>query len=136
MDALPLQVVCGLIVSGGRVLATRRDTARHFALLWEFPGGKVEAQESKESALLRELREELGLRVRIQESMKEVRYRSREINLDLHPFLCVPDQAHAPVPHEHVELRWVAPSQFASLEWAPPDIPLLAALPENSLLPW
>ncbi len=59
-----IRVVCGVITDeSGRVLACRRSEERHLGGLWEFPGGKVEAGEGDEEALVRELKEELGVDV-------------------------------------------------------------------------
>lgn len=136
MESAPLKVVCGIIVYGGRILATRRDPARHFPLLWEFPGGKIEGNESPEEALHRELLEELDLRVRIHQALEVVEYRSREVDLDLYPFLCRPVQTTAPVPRDHPEMRWIGPGETKLLDWAPPDMPILQSLPaELPVLP-
>jgi 8-oxo-dGTP diphosphatase len=129
MSDSALQVVCALIIHGDRLLATRRDPSRAFPLKWEFPGGKLEPGESAEAALHRELEEELDFRVRITKSLEPVRFRENGHCLDLIPFLCQPDQAHAPRPVDHVEIRWLAVDSLATLDWAPADVPLLEQLP-------
>jgi 8-oxo-dGTP diphosphatase len=133
----PLQVACALICFDGRVLATRRDPGRAFPLLWEFPGGKIEPDESAEAALHRELAEELSLKVRILRPLEPVNYRGNgnhlspdQNHLSLIPFLGEPAQEQAPVPHEHVEMRWIRPAEAQQLEWAPADLPLVRQLPE------
>lgn len=120
-----LTVVCGLVVIDGRFLAARRAASRRFPLLWEFPGGKVEAGEHHPAALERELMEELSLRIRILRELEAVTFRDASGSIRLIPFLCVPDQEAAPVPHEHAELRWITPEAARSLDWAPADVPLL-----------
>ena len=78
-----LRVVAALIRDRGQVLLTQRRPGRHLGLSWEFPGGKVEAGEDDEQALRRELREELGVEVRIGTLCFETRhnYGSREMHL-------------------------------------------------------
>ena len=123
-----LTVVCGLVVIDGRFLAARRAASRRFPLLWEFPGGKVEAGECHPAALERELMEELSLRIRILRELEVVPFTDASGSIRLIPFLCVPNQETAPVPHEHDELRWVTPEAARSLDWAPADVPLLDRL--------
>lgn len=124
----PIQVVCAIIRHDGRVLAARRDPGRSSPLLWEFPGGKVEEGEEPQAALLRELREELRLCVVVERQMDTVHYRADDVSLDLIPFVCRPNQAEAPVPLEHSELRWVDADSARNLTWAPADIPLVVQL--------
>lgn len=139
MTSNPIRVVCGLILFEGRVLATRRDPGRAFPLLWEFPGGKLEAGESAEAALHRELAEELSLTVKILSALDPVDFCESQNHLSpgkgknhlsLIPFLCEPAQERAPVPHEHVEMRWIRPDEAAGLAWAPADLPLVRRLAE------
>lgn len=118
-------VVCGIVIQGERVLACRRDPSRHFPLMWEFPGGKVEHGESSEEALHRELEEELRLSVRIMKELDPVFYQGDGFSLRLLPFLCQPAQASGPLPLDHVELRWITVDESRQLTWAPADIPLV-----------
>ncbi|MFO7725233.1 MAG: (deoxy)nucleoside triphosphate pyrophosphohydrolase [Oceanipulchritudo sp.] len=127
-DTPILTVVCGLITMDERFLAARRGGSRRLPLLWEFPGGKVEAGESHTAALERELKEELSLRIRILRELEAVTFTDASGSIRLIPFHCVPDQEAAPVPHEHEELRWVTPEAARSLDWAPADVPLLDRL--------
>ena len=129
-ETSPLQVVCGLIFHEGRLLATRRDPRRHFPLLWEFPGGKLEDGEAPEAALHRELEEELDLKVAVARALPGEHYRGDGFQLLLLPFICRPAQTSAPVPLDHVEIRWIEPDWADRLTWAPPDIPLVARLKE------
>ncbi len=70
-----IDVVCGVILDGeGRCLACRRPEGKHLGGLWEFPGGKVDAGEMPDAALVRELEEELGIRVEVGERLRDVRW--------------------------------------------------------------
>ncbi|MEX0322014.1 MAG: (deoxy)nucleoside triphosphate pyrophosphohydrolase [Puniceicoccaceae bacterium] len=124
----PVQVVCGIIHYNGQVLATRRNSAGRYPLLWEFPGGKVEADESPESALHRELKEELDFDVCEVTPLEWVNYVDRDFSITLIPFVCKPAQTEGPVPHEHSEVRWIDPADALQLTWAPADIPLVENL--------
>lgn len=70
----PLQVVAGIVVEHGRVLVAQRHRDQSFPLLWEFPGGKVEAGETPEDALAREFREELGIAVEARRAYGVIEY--------------------------------------------------------------
>ena len=128
MPDKPLEVVCGIIRHKDWILATRRDPARFFPLLWEFPGGKVEAGESPERALERELMEELSLQVEVKERLPTVQYSKDNFHMELIPFECRTTGKHAPSLHDHVELRWLNREELTSVEWAPADIPIVEDL--------
>lgn len=90
-------------------------------LKWEFPGGKVEPGESATAALVRELREELGIVVQVGARLGV----SRTEGLELELFACWIESG-LPEAREHAELRWLSGEALAALDWAPADIPLLA----------
>ena len=125
---MPLDVVCGIIVKGGRLLATRRAPEGSMPLLWEFPGGKIEPGESAEDALHRELEEELKLKVVILDSLEPVTHKDEVNHIRLIPFYCKPAQEKGPVPIDHVEIRWIKLEESGQLTWAPADIPLVRKL--------
>ncbi|MGC9451441.1 MAG: NUDIX domain-containing protein [Oceanipulchritudo sp.] len=133
-DSSPIEVVCGLIFHGGRVLACRRDPGRSFPLMWEFPGGKRQDGENPETALHRELEEELRLRIRILRALDPVAYNGGGHDILLIPFVCQPDQEEAPTPLDHIEIRWVPVNRANRLTWAPADIPLVESLSRHEAL--
>lgn len=88
-EALALkQVVAAIIVRDGRVLICQRTEEQAFPLQWEFPGGKVEAGEELPAALVRELREELGIEAVVGREIASVRHQyASELRVELHFFL-------------------------------------------------
>jgi 8-oxo-dGTP diphosphatase len=124
----PLDVVCAIILHKDRILVTRRDNTGSFPLHWEFPGGKIEPGESGETALLRELDEELQLRAKVLRAMDPALYKENGHHIRLIPYLCQLDQELAPVPLDHGEIRWIARDELSRLTWAPADIPLVDQL--------
>lgn len=123
VDQEILEVVCGLIERQGQVLACLRPAEKHLGNLWEFPGGKVDAGESRHSALHRELMEELGVSVRIVSALEPVLWKYDEVTICLHPFRCEIESG-SPIPTEHQEIRWCAPEELEALDWAQADIPI------------
>jgi len=84
----PVQVVAAVMVREGQVLICQRTEKQAFALQWEFPGGKVEAGEELKAALVRELREELGIEAVVQREIATVRYQyAGGLAVELHFFL-------------------------------------------------
>ncbi|WP_193212182.1 (deoxy)nucleoside triphosphate pyrophosphohydrolase [Luteolibacter marinus] len=120
-----IDVAAGLIVdTSGRVLACRRPAGKHLGGKWEFPGGKVEAGEGPAAALVRELEEELGIRVETGEALTPVIWDYGRGPIRLHPFVCRIVSGN-PHPHEHSEIRWCGRDELAGLDWAEADVPIL-----------
>ena len=110
-----------------RLLVAQRPTDKHVGGMWEFPGGKREAGESIESALRREIREELGIEITILGSRPLAIHRYEHRMVRLHPFDC---QCHSgsPRPLASTELRWIAPEELHQLPLPPANAPLIASI--------
>jgi 8-oxo-dGTP diphosphatase len=133
MEDMNLNVVlvaaCALVDADGRVLLARRPPGRSMAGLWEFPGGKVEAGESPEGALIRELREELGIEVpeRCLAPFTFASHRYPDFHLLMPLFVC--RNWHGEVTaQEGQELAWVRVNRLREYEMPPADVPLIAML--------
>ena len=101
-----VEVVIGILRRGDEILICRRRAADPFGGLWEFPGGKVEAGESAEDCLRRELREELGIDVEPGEGIEPVEFDYPKARIRLIPFFCsIGNQDPEPLASQ--ELRWV-----------------------------
>jgi 8-oxo-dGTP diphosphatase len=131
----PLLVVAAVVRDGGRVLACRRAAGKDAAGRWEFPGGKVEAGEDPAAALVREIREELGVGIHVGALLdRSVTPRADGRAIDLACYDCT---LAGPAPGsstDHDELRWLPPERLAELDWADADRPavrLLTATPEE-----
>jgi 8-oxo-dGTP diphosphatase len=127
-----LEVVCGIIKnSSGEFLACRRGLERHLGGLWEFPGGKVDAGETPEAALARELREELGIRVRVGKPLSAVvEWTDGGVSIRLRGFFCEIIEG-VPFAHEHEEIRWCKTAELSLLDWAEADILLVEELTQE-----
>jgi len=120
-------VVAGVIRDArGRILLARRTEGRDLAGLWEFPGGKVEPGEPPEAALVRELREELGIEARVGDALMRVpqQYPDKRLVLDVRHVEC----RGVPKGLDGQALAWVPPARLASYPMPPADRPVVAAL--------
>jgi 8-oxo-dGTP diphosphatase len=117
-------VVGGALLSAGRLLAARRTAPAALAGRWEFPGGKVEPGESEPDALVRELREELGVRVSPGGRVPGEWDLGGDFVLRVWTAAIVSGVPSAL--QDHDELRWVTPAEAAELDWRAPDRPALA----------
>jgi 8-oxo-dGTP diphosphatase len=120
-------VVAALIREGGRILMSRRRSDQAMPDLWEFPGGKVEAGEHPEAALVREVREELGCEITIDRIVEVVFHAYPEFDLYM---LVYASRIAAGTPRavEVAEIAWVPPADLPSLDLLPADYPLARKL--------
>jgi len=126
--ASPLAVVCALIEREGRVLIAQRPAHKHLALAWEFPGGKIEAGETPEAALGREIGEELNCQIIVGKALPASVHAYQTLTIRLHPFLAgLSPESPEPAPAEHVALAWVSPEELDSYPLAPADLPVVEA---------
>lgn len=130
MPNTAVPVVCGVIEDGaGRVLVAQRPPHKHLGLKWEFPGGKVEAGESPENALQREIKEELNCDLIITRALPRFFHDYGTVLIEMIPFVCALGPASGPpTPSEHVAVRWMVPGELRTLELAAADGPILAHL--------
>jgi 8-oxo-dGTP diphosphatase len=122
-------VAAALTTQDGEILLQKRPAGRQMAGLWEFPGGKVDPGESPESALIRELEEELGVVVNGSD-LVPVTFASEPLG-DRHLLLMLyscTQWVGVPVPMDGQELRWLMPHDMRDLPMPPADKPLVAAL--------
>jgi 8-oxo-dGTP diphosphatase len=120
---------CALVDGEGRLLITRRPAGKPLAGLWEFSGGKVEADEAPEAALIRELREELALEI-AKDDLKPLTFASHaypDFHLLMPVYLCRKWQGSV-TPLEGQEILWVKPSELHAYDMPPADEPLKTTL--------
>ncbi|HEX7380766.1 MAG TPA: NUDIX domain-containing protein [Nevskiaceae bacterium] len=122
-----VEVACGVLVRGDRILIARRPGGKIGAGKWEFPGGKLEAGETSREALVRELDEELGVRVLDATALAPLahRYRDRDVCLDTWR---VERFAGAPHPREGQQLAWVTRHEIGGYDMLASSWRVLAAL--------
>ncbi len=116
----PIEVSAGLVFRDGQLLITQRRAGSHLGGLWEFPGGKREAGETLEQCLARELREELGIQVRVGVRFDTVTHTYPEKSVRLEFFLCRLI-AGEPQPLGCAGLRWIRPEDLDAVAFPPAD---------------
>ncbi len=105
-------VVAAVIRRNGRYLICKRPVDGMLGGLWEFPGGKVEKAESYEQALIRELKEELGIRIKVGERITTVKHAYSHFSVSLHAYRC--DLARGKIKkYYHSEIKWIPRSHFS-----------------------
>ena len=119
-----ISVVAAVIIKGGRVFAAQRNGQGEVASKWEFPGGKPEPGESHQTALARELREELCIESDIGEFLMTVQHQYQSFALTMHCYL-VTITATTIQLTEHVDSRWLSVDELDSLDWAAADRPVV-----------
>ena len=121
-----VEVVAAVIERAGRILIARRHAGSHLGGLWEFPGGKRQAGETPEAALVREIREELDAAVTVGELLDDVEWTYPEKTVRLRFFRCA--LAGAPRAAEGQEIAWVARADLDRYQFPPADGGLVARL--------
>ena len=118
-----IRVVAAIIVENGRVFATQRGYG-DFKDGWEFPGGKIEAGESPEQALVREIREELDTEVRVERLLRTVEWDYPTFQLSMDCFICKIESGDLHL-REHEAARWLDLEHLNDVDWLPADLQLI-----------
>lgn len=121
------EVVAALIWDGNRFMICQRPAHKARALLWEFVGGKVEPGETKEQALIRECREELGISIDVGSVFMDVTHEYPDITVHLTLFNAA-IAAGTPKLLEHNDLKWITPAEIPRYAFCPADEEILKAI--------
>ena len=129
MKAIP--VTCAIIIHQEKVLVAKRSESMNLAGYWEFPGGKIEEGEHPEDCLLREIKEELGIEIKIQSPLTTSKFDySKGKIIELIPFICTWHSGEINL-LEHEMIEWLEVEELPKLKWAPADIPIWMELSEK-----
>jgi 8-oxo-dGTP diphosphatase len=122
-----IEVVAAIIHDAeGRIFATQRGYGE-FKDGWEFPGGKMEAGETPEEALRREIWEELETRIEVERLVETVEYDYPQFHLTMHCYLCRVESGRLEL-KEHEAARWLAKEELDEVDWLPADLQIIDKL--------
>ena len=124
-----IHVAAAVIRRDGKIFATRRGYGP-WKDWWEFPGGKIEAGETPAEAIVREISEELDVRIRVDGEAGHVEYDYPEFHLSMECLYCTLTGGQ-PVLKEHEDARWLGTDELGSVDWLPADRLLVNTLKES-----
>lgn len=119
-----IHVSCAILIKDNKVLVCQRSSSMSLPLKWEFPGGKIEAGESKENCLKREIKEELHIDIDIIESLTPNVHHYSNFSITLYPFICEVKGGELKKT-EHAQILWVDEEELMAFDWAEADIPIV-----------
>jgi 8-oxo-dGTP diphosphatase len=127
-------VVAAVIEDNEQVLCMQRKESKYdyVSYKYEFPGGKVEAGETPENALVREILEELDLSINIKGPYLTVNHQYPDFSLTMHSFLCKAT-SRTPQLKEHIKYQWLNRDELGDLDWAAADIPIVEKLQSEAV---
>jgi 8-oxo-dGTP diphosphatase len=124
-----ISVVAAVIIHDHKILCVRRGPAKYTYISekWEFPGGKIEENETKIDALNREIREELHMEITVDTFFTTVKHQYPDFHLTMDTFLCSCADDTLTLT-EHTEFKWLDLSELSTLDWAAADVPIVEKL--------
>ena len=120
-------VVAAVIRKNNKYLIVQRNRKKHLGLKWEFPGGKVQENETFEKALSREIKEELNITIIIHKKIAEEKYKDDKIDIVLYYYLCSHESGTMKL-SEHEAFSWVERRDFDKYDFAEGDGNILSLL--------
>lgn len=124
-----IKVVAAIIQKENKILATKRGYGE-FINMWEFPGGKIEPGETKEEALIREIKEELNIEINVDKFAIDIEYQYPNFYLFMSCFMCSIKEGSIEL-LEHNDGKWITKEESNTLNWLPADIDAVNYLKEN-----
>ena len=127
-----IEVVAAVIEHENQYLCVQRNANKYdyISYKYEFPGGKVEINETNEEALIREIQEELNLEIQIQKHIITVEHTYPDFKISMHTYLCNSHNRILTL-NEHIDHKWLEKSDLPSLDWAAADVPIVDYLLKN-----
>jgi 8-oxo-dGTP diphosphatase len=127
-----IEVVAAIIKRDNKILATQRGYG-DFAGGWEFPGGKMEPNETPEVALIREIKEELTVNVSVQSFITTVEHQYDSFHLTMHCYVCMIDEGEINL-LEHSQMLWLDADHLDEVSWLPADVAVVKAIKQQHII--
>lgn len=121
-----VKVVCALIFKDNKILITQRSKSMSNPLKWEFPGGKIQDDESIFNAIQRECKEEMGIQVDTLKIGKSIIHSYPHISIELIPVFCSDKNQHIQLT-EHIDFRYITPEELKCIDFSQADIKIIEA---------
>ena len=118
--------VCGIMIRGGSVLAMRDERSPYYYL----PGGRVKMGETAENAIVREIKEELGIEIKVDDYLTTIEYDYPKFHLSMDCFFCHIEEG-SPTLLEHEAARWLSGDQLEQVDWLPADLIIISDIKER-----
>ena len=124
-----VEVVAAVIQHQNKILAVQRGPGKYayISQKWEFPGGKMEAGETEEQTIVREIREELHMDIHPKEKLLTVEHTYPDFHLTMHTYLCEAE-TNTPTLTEHTAYKWLLLAELDELDWAGADVAVVEIL--------
>lgn len=122
-----IEVVCAIIIYDEKILAVQRGPQMSLPLKWEFPGGKIEKNETEEACIKREVKEELNIEILLLKKLTTSFFEYPNISVELIPFVAQYLSGEL-VLKEHQNYRLLSLSELNNLDWAEADLPIVKEL--------
>ena len=124
-----IEVVAAIVVNDGKILCAQRGKNKldYLSEKFEFPGGKLESDETLEQALAREIKEELNMSISVDRLLLTVEHVYPDFKIIMHSFICC-TQSRALLLNEHLQVLWLGVNELDSLDWAAADLPIVDQL--------
>lgn len=119
-----IDVTCAIILKEDKILVTQRSKRMNLPLKWEFPGGKIEENETAANCIKREIKEELNLEIELIEKLDSKRFNYESFTINLIPFVSKILTGEIALV-EHNDYKWLTREELINLDWAPADISVL-----------
>jgi 8-oxo-dGTP diphosphatase len=129
-----VEVVAAIIVNDNKVLCVQRGENKYeyISKKFEFPGGKIESGETREDTIVREIMEELDLKIQIQKEFITINHNYPDFTLIMHSFICNCENTNLYL-KEHISFEWLPLNELNKLDWAGADVPIVENLMRTSL---
>lgn len=119
-----IRVVCAIIHQENKILAVQRSEKMALPLKWEFPGGKIEENESEVDCIKREIKEELNINIEIKKRLTPSLHSYEGFSIELIPYISVCKSGNLTL-NEHKQLLWLDKEALINLDWAEADVPIV-----------
>jgi len=124
-----IEVVAAIIIHQNKILCVQRgeNKLEYISKKYEFPGGKMEAGETKEETIKREILEELNMQINVQNEFLTVTHQYPDFIITMHAFVCSCNNPDLTLT-EHIDFKWLEKEDLETLDWAAADIPIVNEL--------